>query len=159
MEGENSSSSGQRASRGRRQGGPDRGHRDRRARRRAGGVYSRSASPIEMQRADTPILAPSHNPITALIPLEEVVIEPRGSPSSPGVEFVEGSSEDKVEGTPEYVPTSPSVDWNVVADEMVADPYDRDSLDEDTLEDLTMSWRHGIGWSEERAARRGSGWE
>jgi hypothetical protein len=75
MEGENSSSSGQRASRGRRQGGPDRGHRDRRARRRAGGVYSRSASPIEMQRANTPILAPSHNPITTLIPLEEVVIE------------------------------------------------------------------------------------
>jgi hypothetical protein len=159
MEGENSSSSGQRASRGRRQGGPDRGHRDRRARRRAGGVYSRSASPIEMQRADTPILAPSHNPITMLIPLEEVVIEPRCSPGSPGVEFVEGSSEGKVEGTPEYVPTSPSVDWSAVADEMAADPYDRDSLDEDTLEDLTMSWRHGIGWSDERAARRGSGWE
>ena len=66
--------------------------------------------PIEMQRADTPILAPSHNPITALIPLEEVVIEPRCSPGSPGVGFVEGSSEGKVEGTPEYVPTSPLVD-------------------------------------------------
>jgi hypothetical protein len=71
-----------------------------------------------MQRADTPILAPSHNPITTLIPLEEVVIEPRCSPGSPGVEFVEGSSKGKVEGsskgkvegTPEYVPTSPSVD-------------------------------------------------
>jgi hypothetical protein len=61
----------------------------------------------------------------------------------------------KVEGTPKYVPTSPSVDWNAVADEMAADPDDHDSLDEDTLEDLTMSWRHGIGWSEERAARRG----
>jgi hypothetical protein len=112
-----------------------------------------------MQRADTPILAPSHNPITTLIPLEEVVIEPRCSPGSPGVEFVEGSSEGKVEGTPEYVPISPSVDWSAVADEMAADPYDRDSLNEDTLEDLTMSWRHGIGWSDERAARRGSGWE
>jgi hypothetical protein len=159
MEGENSSSSGQHASCGRRQGGPDCSHHDRHARRRAGGVYSRSASPIEMQCADTLILAPSHNPITTLIPLEEVVIEPCCSPGSPGVKFIEGSSEGKVEGTPEYVPTSPSVDWNAVADEMAADPYDRDSLDEDTLEDLTMSWRHGIGWSDERAARRGLGWE
>jgi hypothetical protein len=87
------------------------------------------------------------------------VIEPRCSPGSPGVEFVKGSSEGKVEGTPEYVPTSPSVDWNAVADEMAADPRDCDSLNKDTLEDLTMSWRHGIGWSEERAAHRGSGWE
>jgi hypothetical protein len=94
----------------------------------------RSASPIEMQHTDMPILAPLHNPITTLIPLEEVVIEPRCSPGSPGVEFVEGSSEGKVEGTPEYVPTSPSVDWNAVADEMAADPYDHDSLNEDTLE-------------------------
>jgi hypothetical protein len=159
MEGENSSSSGQCASQGHRPGGPDHSHCDRRACRRAGGVYSWSASPIEMQRADTPLLAPSHNPITTLIPLEEVVIEPRCSPGSPGVEFVEGSSEGKVEGTPEYVPTSPSVDWNAVIDEMAVDPYDRDSLDEDTLEDLTMSWCHGIGWSEERVARSGSGWE
>jgi hypothetical protein len=158
MEGENSSSSGQHASRGRRQGGPDRNHCDCVARCRAGGVYSRSASPIEDACDNTPILAPSHNPLTTLIPLEEVVIEPRCSPGSPGVEFIEGSSEGKVEGTPEYVPTSPSVDWNAIADEMAVDPYDRDSLDEDTLEDLTMSWRHGIGWSEERAAHRGSGW-
>jgi hypothetical protein len=111
-----------------------------------------------MQRADTLIIAP-HRGITALIPLEEVMIKPHCSLGSPGVKFVEGSSEGKVEGTPEYVPTSPSVDWNAVADEMAVDPYDRDSLDEDTLEDLTMSWRHGIGWSEERAARRGLGWE
>jgi hypothetical protein len=75
-----------------------------------------------------------------LVPLEEVMIEPCCFPGSPGVEFIEGSSKGKVEGTPEYVPTSPSVDWNVVADEMAADPYDCDSLDEDTLEDLTMSW-------------------
>jgi hypothetical protein len=92
-----------------------------------------------MQHADTPIIAP-HQGITALIPLEEVMIEPRCSLGSPGVEFVEGSSEGKVEGTPEYVPTSPLVDWNVVADEMAANPYDHDSLDKDTLEDLTMSW-------------------
>jgi hypothetical protein len=105
-----------------------------------------------------PIVA-LHQGTTALIPLEEVVVEPRCSLGSPGVEFVEGSSEGKVEGTPEYVPTSPSVDWNVVADEMAADPYDHDSLDEDSLEDLTMSWRYGIGWSEERAAHRGLGWE
>jgi hypothetical protein len=91
--------------------------------------------------------------------LEEVVIKPCCSPGSPGVEFVKESSEGKVEGTPEYVPTSPSVDWIAVADEMAADPYDCDSLNEDTLEDLTMSWQHGISWSEERAAHRGSGWE
>jgi hypothetical protein len=140
MEGENSSSSGQHTSQGCHEGGPDHSHSDCHARRRAGGVYSWSTSPIKMQRANTPILAPSHNPITALIPLEEVVIEPRCSPGSPGVKFVEGSSEGKVEGTPKYVPTSPSVDWNAVTDEMAADPYDRDSLDEDTSEDLTMSW-------------------
>jgi hypothetical protein len=87
-----------------------------------------------------------------------VVIELRCSLGSPGVEFVEGSSKSKVEGTPKYVPTSPSVDWNVVADEMAADPYDWDSLDEDTSEDLTMSWQHGVGWSKERATRGGSGW-
>jgi hypothetical protein len=159
MEGENSSSSGQHASQGHRQGGPDRGHCDCHARHHASRVYSRSTSPLEMQCADTLILAPSHHSITTLVPLEEVVIELHCSPGSPGVEFVEGSSEGKVEGTPKYVPTSPSVDWNTVADEMAANPYDRDSLDEDTLEDLTMSWQHGIGWSEERAAHRGSGWE
>jgi hypothetical protein len=54
------------------------------------------------------------------------VIEPRCSLGSPGVEFVEGSSEGKVEETPEYVPTSPSVDWNAVADKMAVDPYDCD---------------------------------
>ena len=42
MEGENSSSSGQHASCGHRQGGPDRGHHDRHARRHAGGVYVRA---------------------------------------------------------------------------------------------------------------------
>jgi hypothetical protein len=118
--------------------------------RRAGGVYSRSASPIEMQHANTLVVAP-HRGITALIPVEDVVIEPRCSPGSPGVEFVEGSSEGKVEGTTKYVPCG--------TDEMAADPYDHDSLDKDTLEDLTLSWRHGVGWSEERAACRGSGWE
>jgi hypothetical protein len=112
-----------------------------------------------MERANTPILAPSHHEITALVPLEEVVIEPCCSPGSPGVEFVKGSSEGKVEGTPKYVPTSPLVDWNMVADEIAADPYDCNSLNKDTLEDLTMSWQHGIGWSEERVACRGSGWE
>jgi hypothetical protein len=75
-----------------------------------------------------------------LIPLEEFVIEPHCSLGSPGVEFVKGSSEGKVEGTPKYVPTSPSVDWSVVADEMAVNHYDHNSLDEDTLEDLTMSW-------------------
>ena len=59
-------------------------------------------------------------------------------------EFVKGSSECKVEGTPEYVPTSPSVDWNTVADEIAA-RSDRDSLCVDSLYELTMSWRHGIG--------------
>jgi hypothetical protein len=55
-----------------------------------------------MQRANTLILAPSHRPLTTLIPLEEVVIEPHCSLGSPGVEFVEGSSKGKVEGTPKY---------------------------------------------------------
>jgi hypothetical protein len=159
MEEENSSSSGQCASQGCHQGGPDHGHRDRHARCHAGGVYSWSASPLEMQRANTLILSVPHHGITTLVPLEKVVIEPCCSPGSPGVEFVKGSSEGKVEGTPKYIPTSPSVDWNMVADEVAVDPYDRNSLDEDTLEDLTMSWRHGLGWSEERAVRRGSGWE
>jgi hypothetical protein len=45
MEGENSSSSGQHASWGRRQGGPDCSHCDRRARRRAGGVYTLGTNP------------------------------------------------------------------------------------------------------------------
>jgi hypothetical protein len=91
--------------------------------------------------------------------LEEIVIEPPCSPGSPEVEFVEGSSEGKVERTPKYVPTFLSVDWNTVADEMAADLYDHNSLNKDTLDDLTMSWRHGIGWSKERVAHRGSGWE
>jgi hypothetical protein len=75
-----------------------------------------------------------------LVPMEEQVIELCCSLSSPGVEFIEGSSEGKVEGTPKYVPTSPLVDWNAVADEMVGGPDDRDSLDKDSLDDLTMSW-------------------
>ena len=110
MEGENSSSSGQRASRGRRQGGPDRGHRDRRARCHAGGVYSPSASPLEVQRADTPILPVPYRGLSELVSIENMVIEPSCSPGSPDTEFVKGSSECKVEGTPEYVPTSPSMD-------------------------------------------------
>ena len=158
MEGENSSSSGQRASRGRRQGGPDHGHRDRRARRHAGGVYSRSASPIEVQRADTLILPVPYCGPSELVPVENMVIEPSCSPGSPEAEFVKGSSECKVEGTPEYVPTSPSMDWNAVADGIAA-RSDGDSLDVDSLDELTMSWRHGIGWTEERAIRRSSRWE
>jgi hypothetical protein len=74
-----------------------------------------------------------------LVPME-VVIELRCSPGSPGVDFVKGSSKGKVKGTPEYVPTSPSVDWNAVTDEMAVGPDGRDSLDEDSLEDLTMYW-------------------
>ena len=110
MEGENSSSSGQCASHGRRQGGPDHGHRDRRACCHAGGVYSRSASPLEMQCADMPILPiPYHGP-SELVPVKNMVIEPSCSPGSLDAEFIKGSSECKVEGTPEYVPTSPSMD-------------------------------------------------
>jgi hypothetical protein len=89
-----------------------------------------------MQCANTPILPIPYCGVTKLVSME-VVIEPH---CSPGVEFVEGSSKGKVEGTPEYVPTSPSVDWNAVADEMAASPDSWDSLDEDSLEDLTMSW-------------------
>ena len=74
-----------------------------------------------------------------LVPME-MVIESCCSPGSPGVEIIEGSSEGKVKGTPEYIPTFPLVDWNTVTDEMVAGPDGRDSLDEDSLEDLTMSW-------------------
>jgi hypothetical protein len=88
--------------------------------------------------------------------MEEVVIEPH---CSPGVEFVKGSSEEKMEGTPEYVPTSPSVDWNAVADEMAAGPDGRDSLDEDSLDALTMPWHYGIGWTKDRVPRRSSHWE
>jgi hypothetical protein len=73
-----------------------------------------------------------------LVPMEEVVIEPH---CSPGVEFVEGSSEEKMEGTPEYVPTSPSVDWIAVADEMAAGPGGRDSLDEDSLDAVRTTQR------------------
>ena len=87
-----------------------------------------------------------------------MVIEPSCSPGSPGAEFVEGSSECKVEGTPKYVPTSPSMDWNTVADG-IAVRSDGDNLDADSLDELTMSWRHGIGWTEERAIRRSSWWE
>jgi hypothetical protein len=86
------------------------------------------------------ILPVLHQGITMLVLLEEVVIEPHCTPGSLGVEFVEGSSRGKVEGTPKYVPTSPLVDLNVVADEMAVDCHDCDSLNEDTLEDLTMSW-------------------
>jgi hypothetical protein len=56
-----------------------------------------------------------------------------------------GSSKGKVKGTPKYIPTSPSVDWNAVTDEMAVGPDGQDSLDEDSLEDLTMSWQWGIG--------------
>ena len=158
MEGENSSSSSQRASCGRHQGGPDRGHRDRHARCHAGGVYSRSASPLEVQLADTPILPVPYRGPSELVPVENMVIKPSCSPGSPDAEFIEGSSECKVEGTPEYVPTSPSVDWNTVADG-IAVQSDGDSLYADSLDELTMSWRHGIGWTEERAIHRRLQWE
>jgi hypothetical protein len=158
MEGENSSLSGQCASHGRCQGGPDCGHRDHHARCHAGGVYSWSTSPLEMQHADTPILPVPYWGTTQLVPIENMVIKPSCSPGSPGVEFVEGSSECKVEGTPEYIPTSPSVDWNAIADEIAA-RSDGDSLYEDSLDELTMSWRYGIGWTEERAICRSSQWE
>jgi hypothetical protein len=120
-------------------------------------VYSQSTSPLEVQCADMLILPVPHQGITALVSMEEVVIEPHCSPGSPGVEFIEGSSESKVEGTPKYVPTSPPMD--AVADEMAAGPDRRDSLDKDSLEDLTMSWRYGIGWTEDRVARRNLQWE
>ena len=74
MEGENSSSSGQCASRGRCQGGPDCGHRDRRARRHAGGVYSRSASPLEVQHADTPILPVPYRGLSELVSIENMAL-------------------------------------------------------------------------------------
>ena len=158
MEGENSSSSGQRASHGRRQGGPNCGHHDCHARCHAGGVYSWSASPLEVQHADMPILPIPYRGPSELVPVENMVIEPSCSPGSPEAEFVEGSSKCKVEGTPECVPTSPSIDWNAVADGIAA-RSDGDSLDADSLDELTMSWRHGIGWTEERAIRRSSRWE
>ena len=158
MEGENSSSSGQCASRGHRQGGPDCGHHDHRARRHAGGVYSRSASLLEVQRADTPILPVLYRGPSELVPVENMVIESSCSPGSPDAEFIEGSSKCKVEGTPKYVPTSPSVDWNAVADGIAAQS-DGDSLYADSLDELTMSWRHGIGWTEERAIHWSSRWE
>ena len=85
MEGENSSSSSQRASRGRRQGGSDRGHRDRRARRHAGGVYSRSASPIEVQCVVTPILPVPYCGPSELVPIKNMVIEPSCSHWGQGV--------------------------------------------------------------------------
>jgi hypothetical protein len=106
-----------------------------------------------------PILPVPYQGTTVLVPMEVVVIEPCCSPGSPGVEFVEGSSKEKVKGTPEYVPTSPSVDWNAVTDEMVGGPDDRGSLGEDSLEDLTMSWQYGIGWTKDRVTCRSSGWE
>ena len=43
-----------------------------------------------------------------------------------------------MEGTPEYVPTSPLVDWNAVADEIAVGPDGGDSLDEDSLDGLAM---------------------
>ena len=121
-------------------------------------VYSQSTSPFEMQHADTPILPVPYPGLAELVPVENMVIEPSCSPGSPDVEFIEGSSECKVEGTPEYVPTSPLVDWNTVADEIAAQS-DRDSLYADSLDELTMSWRHGIGWTEERAIHQSSWWE
>ena len=120
MEGENSSSSSQHASRGHHQGGPDCGHCDHCAHRNAGGVYSWSASPLAVQRADTPILPVLYCGLAELVPVENMVIEPSCSPGSPDIEFVEGNSKCKVEGTPEYVPTSPSMDWNAVADGIAA---------------------------------------
>ena len=158
MEGENSSSSGQHASCGRRQGGPDRGHRDHHALRHTGGVYSQSASPLEVQHADTPILPVLYRGPAKLVPIKNMVIKPSCSPGSPDAEFIEGSSECKVEGTPEYIPTSPLVDWNTVADE-IAVRSGGDSLYTDSLDQLTMSRRHGIGWTEERAIHRSSRWE
>ena len=104
-----------------------------------------------------PLILPiPYHGATKLIPMEDVVIEPH---CSLGVEFVEGSFEVKVEGTPKYVPTSPSVDWNAVTDEMAVGPDGQDSLDKDSLEDLTMSWCWEIGWTEEKAAPRSSQWE
>ena len=158
MEGENSSSSGQCASHGRCQGGPDCGHHDHHTRCHAGGVYSRSASPLEVQHADMPILPIPYCGPAKLVPVENMVIEPSCSPGSPDAEFIEGSSEHKVEGTPKYVPTSPSVDWNTVADG-IAVWSDGDSLYMDSLDELTISWRHGIGWTEERAIRQSFWWE
>jgi hypothetical protein len=102
-------------------------------------VKARTPTPLPVQCADTPILPILYHGVTKLIPMEEVVIEPC---CSLGVELVKGSSKGKVEGTPKYMPTSPLVDWNAVADEMAAGP---DSLDKDSLEDLTMSWCWGIG--------------
>ena len=105
-----------------------------------------------------PILPVPYCGPAKLVPVENMVIEPSCSPGSPDVEFAEGSSECKVEGTPEYVPTSPSVDWNAVADG-IAVQSDGDSLYADSLDELTMSWRHGIGWTEERAICWSSQWE
>jgi hypothetical protein len=68
--------------------------------------------------------------------MEEMVIELH---CSPGVEFVKGSSEEKVEGIPEYLPTSPPMDWDAVTDKITVGPDEQDSLDEDSLEDLTIS--------------------
>ena len=107
---------------------------------------------------DTLILPIPYCGLAELVPVENMVIEPSCSPGSPDTEFVEGSSECKVEGTPKYVPTSPSVDWNAVADG-IAVWSDGDSLYADSLDELTMSWRHGIGWTEERAICRSSQWE
>jgi hypothetical protein len=111
-----------------------------------------------MQCAGTPILPIPYQGTTVLVPMEEVVIEPHCSPGFPGVEFVEGNSEGKVKGTPKYVPTSPLLDWNAVADEIAVGP-DGDSLNKDSLDNLTMSWQYGIGWTKERAIRRSSQWE
>ena len=64
----------------------------------------------------------------------------------------------RIEGTPKYIPTSPLVDWNAIADEIAA-RSDRDGLYEDPLDELTMSWRGGISWTEERAIHWSSWWE
>ena len=137
MEGVNSSSSGQHADHGCHQGGPKHGHCGCCACCCTGRVYSDgwSPSPLPVQHADTPILPVLYCGITELIPVEDMVVELH---CSPGIEFVKGSSKGKVEGTPEYVPTSPLVDWNAVADEIAVGPDGGDSLDEDSLDGLAM---------------------
>ena len=76
MEGENSSSSGQCASHGCYQGGPDGGHHDSRAHHHARGVCSQSASPLEMQCANMPILPIPYCGPAKLVPVKNMVIEP-----------------------------------------------------------------------------------
>jgi hypothetical protein len=75
------------------------------------------------------ILPIPYHGVTDLIPMEVVI----SLHCSLGVEFIEGSSEGKVEGTPKYVPTSPSMDWNAIAGGMAVDPNGQDSLNGDSL--------------------------